>query len=94
MNRKPLRTLAAIFADPVRGNIAWGDVESLLSGSGATITGGRGARVRVELNGVRAVFHRPHPRKETEKGVVRALRDYLREADVGEIPEAGEADEE
>lgn len=82
-----MRTLAAIFADPVRANIAWNDVESLLSGLGATITEGSGSRVRVVLNGVRVVFHRPHPQRETKKDVVRALRDYLREADVEEIPQ-------
>ncbi len=33
---------------------------------GAEITEGRGSRVRVALKGVRAVFHRPHPEKETD----------------------------
>src|SRR6186997_3036771 len=91
MNQKHTRLLAAIFTDPARANIAWNDVESLLSGLGATITEGRGSRVRVELKGVAAVFPRPHPRRPARKGVVRALRDYLREADVGGIPEAGGA---
>jgi HicA toxin of bacterial toxin-antitoxin, len=85
---RPRRT-----SDPIRANIAWADVESMLFALGATMTEGRGSRVRVELNGVRAVFHRPHPQKETKKGVVRALRDYLREANA-EIPEADESGEE
>ena len=45
------RTLRAIFADPVRANINWSDVESLLSNLGAEITEGAGSRVRIALNG-------------------------------------------
>lgn len=61
-------TLQAIFADPVRSNIVWRDVEMLLVACGAEITEGNGSRVRIALNGIRAVFHRPHPQKETDKG--------------------------
>jgi len=31
---------------------------------------------------VRAVFHRPHPRKETDKGALRSMRRFLLEAGV------------
>lgn len=55
-------TLEAIFADPVRSTVSWSDVESLFRACGAEISEGQGSRVRVALNGVRAVFHRPHPR--------------------------------
>jgi hypothetical protein len=71
------RTLQAIFADPVRAGINWDDIESLLKNRGAEISEGRGSRVRVALNGVKAVFHRPHPEKETDKGAVRAMRRFL-----------------
>lgn len=71
------RTLQAIFADPVRAGINWDDIESLLKNRGAEISQGRGSRVRVALNGVRAVFHRPHPEKETDKGAVRSMRRFL-----------------
>lgn len=79
---KAPRTLAAIFEKPVRANIRWPDVETLLRAHGATITEGAGSRVRIELNGVRAVFHRPHPRPETDKGAVVALRKFLEEAGI------------
>jgi hypothetical protein len=46
------------------------------------VTEGRGSRVRVALNGVRAVFHRPHPHKETDKGAVASVRRFLAEAGV------------
>jgi hypothetical protein len=84
---KPLRskhrkTLEAVFADPVRAGIAWKDIEALLMAAGAEISEGQGSRVRVALNGVRAVFHRPHPHKETDKGAVKSVRRFLAEAEV------------
>jgi len=80
MNKKHRATLEGIFEDPVRANIAWRDIESMLEAAGAEITEGEGSRVRVALNGVRAVFHRPHPQKETNKGTIRSLRRFLTEA--------------
>lgn len=76
------RTFEAIFADPVRANIAWSDVEAMFIAAGATISQGRGSRVRVSLGGIDAVFHRPHPRRETDRGAVRSVRRFLREAGV------------
>jgi hypothetical protein len=82
MNEKQRRTLRAIFDEPVRANIAWRDIESLFSACGAEISQGAGSRVRVALNGVRAVFHRPHPKKETSKAAIRSVRRFLTEAGV------------
>lgn len=75
-------TLLAIFADPVRSNIAWRDIELLFLACSGEITEGNGSRVRVALNGVRAVFHRPHPQKETDKGAVKSVRKFLLEAEI------------
>jgi hypothetical protein len=77
MNRKHRRTLTAVFEDPVRADVLWRDVESLLEALGGEISEGRGSRVRVALGGVRAVFHRPHPRKETDRGTLRSVRRLL-----------------
>jgi len=82
MSKKRERVLEAIFDEPVRANIDWRDVESLLIGLGAEITEGKGSRVRIALNGVRSVFHRPHPEKEISKAMVRALREFLTSAGV------------
>lgn len=70
----------AIFAEPVRGNVKWKDVESLLKNLGAEITEGDGSRVRVRLNGIKATFHRPHPEPDTDKGALRSVRRFLTEA--------------
>jgi hypothetical protein len=82
MQGKHRKTLEAIFADPVRANVVWADIESLLSAAGGSISEGRGSWVRVSLNGVDAVFHRPHPQQETDKGALKSVRRFLREAGV------------
>jgi hypothetical protein len=82
MNKKHRRTLEAIFAEVEQTNIAWHDIEALFVALGAEVSEGRGSRVRVWLNGVRAVFHRPHPRKEANKGTVKSVRRFLEEAGV------------
>jgi hypothetical protein len=82
MNQKHRRTLEAVFEDPVRSNIPRRDIEGMLKAAGAEISEGAGSRIRVALNEVRAVFHRPHPKKETDKGAVRSVRRFLSEAGV------------
>jgi hypothetical protein len=82
MRRKHRRTLRAVFAEPVRANVNWSDIEAMLIAVGAEMTEGKGSRVRIALNGVRAVFHRPHPQKETDKGALRSMRRFLKEAGV------------
>ena len=77
---KHRRTLQAIFAEPIRADVNWADIEALLSAFGAEISEGKGSRVRIALNNVRAVFHRPHPQKETDKGALRSMRRFLTEA--------------
>jgi hypothetical protein len=68
MNKKHQRTLEVIFKQPVQSNVVWKDIESLLRCLNTEITEGEGSRVRFALNGNRATFHRPHPKKETDKG--------------------------
>jgi HicA toxin of bacterial toxin-antitoxin, len=82
MTARHRRTLRAIFETPVRANIPWADIESLLRACGADISEGRGARVRIALQGMRAVFHRPHPQKETDRGAVMSMRRFLIEAGI------------
>jgi hypothetical protein len=80
LSGKHKATLRSVFMRPERSDIGWRDTEALLVACGADISEGSGSRVRVALNGVRAVFHRPHPQKETDKGAVRSVRRFLAEA--------------
>ncbi|MFZ1108723.1 MAG: type II toxin-antitoxin system HicA family toxin [Rhodomicrobium sp.] len=82
MNAAHRKTLAGIFAQPVRSGVRWRDIEALFAALGATIEQGRGSRVRISLNGVDADFHRPHPRPETDKGALKSVRRFLTEAGV------------
>jgi len=82
LSRTHRATLEAVFASPVRASIAWRDIEALFMACGGDISEGEGSRVRVALNGVRAVFHRPHPHKETDKGAVKSVRRFLSEAGI------------
>ena len=71
-----------IFKNPVQSDIEWPEIESLLQSIGANISEGNGSRVRIELNGQRAVFHRPHPEKVTDKGAIKSMRRFLDNAGV------------
>ncbi|NIM12129.1 MAG: addiction module toxin, HicA family [Candidatus Aminicenantes bacterium] len=82
MKKKHRKTLEAIFKRPTQAGISWIDIEALLISLGAAISEGRGSRVRIELNGEDAVFHRPHPEKETDKGAVASMRRFLENAGV------------
>ena len=77
MNSKQQSILERIFKDPVQSDIEWKDIENLFKALGAEITEGNGSRIRVKLNDQRAVFHRPHPEKVTDKGAVKSVRQFL-----------------
>jgi hypothetical protein len=80
VNNKQRCTLEKVFEKPVRSDVVWTDIENLLLALGAEITEGRGSRVRIALNGVRAVFHRPHPARVTDSGALSSVRTFLEHA--------------
>ncbi len=82
MNNKHRKTLNAICESPVRSDIAWKEIEAMFVALGGVVSEAAGSRVELKLNGVRAVFHRPHPRKETDKGAVKTMRKFLIHAGV------------
>jgi len=82
LNNKQRQILELIFTNPVPSNILWQDIESLFIALGADVSQGGGSRVRVKLNEVKAVFHEPHPEKETDKGAVKSVREFLLKAGI------------
>lgn len=82
MNNRQLGTLKTIFSRPVSNNLEWVRIESLFGAVGAQTIEGNGSRVRFELNGVVATFHRPHPDKEAKPYQVRDARAFLEQAGV------------
>lgn len=82
MNKRQRETLNKIFQTPVSATLEWRDIEALFLALGAQTVEGRGSRVRFELNGVVATFHRPHPEKEAKPYQVRDARRFLEQAGV------------
>lgn len=82
MRKKHADTLNAIFHTPILSNVRWSDIESLFISLGASVTEGKGSRVKIYLNDRVSVFHRPHPQKETDKGALFSVRRFLEEAGV------------
>jgi hypothetical protein len=65
------------MGQPTPADLRWSDIESALRALGCEISEGSGSRVRMALNGARAVFHRPHPSPQTKRSSVRAVREFL-----------------
>ena len=82
MNTKQKRILKDIFQNPIKSSVLWSDIENLFRACGAHIEEGSGSKVCILLNDVVAVFHRPHPQKETDKGALKSVRRFLENAGV------------
>ncbi|MCP5100037.1 MAG: type II toxin-antitoxin system HicA family toxin [Chloroflexi bacterium] len=84
LNTKQKKTYKKLFTKPTPASIAWRDIESLFYALGAVVREGNGSRVRVFLNDEVAVFHRPHPEKEVDKGAINSVRKFLVNAGIEE----------
>lgn len=82
LNNKRQKTLDEIFEDPVRSDIIWADIEKLIIAFGGVISEGSGSRIRCKINKAKAIFHRPHPEPEANKGAVKSVRKFLINAGV------------
>ena len=68
MNSKHRKTLKALFENPVRSNIVWGDIEKLFVGLETTILEGTpGSRVCVLLNDAGSVSSPASSKKGQQK---------------------------
>lgn len=77
MKKRHQKTLELIFARPVSGNIKWREIEALFLEMGAEISEREGSRVEVFLFNEVRIFHRPHPRPDTDKGAVASIRQWF-----------------
>jgi len=82
INSTHRKTLAAILGTSTTSAMDWRRIEALFVALGAQIIEGSGSRVRFELNGVVATFHRPHPQKEAKPYQVRSAKEFLSRAGV------------
>ena len=79
MKHRQQKTLERIFSHPVSANIKWQDIEALFSSLGAELAEWEGSRLEVFLFNEVRVYHRPHPRPDTDKGCVASIRKWLKE---------------
>ena len=77
MNSTHRKTLLAVFTEPPSPSLEWRRIEALFVAIGCRIIEGNGSRVRFELHGLIATFHRPHPAKEAKPYQVRDARQFL-----------------
>ena len=82
MKRKHRKILEQIFLRPVSGNIKWKNIEALFIALGAELTEREGSRIEVFLFNEVRIFHRPHPRPDTDKGAVSSIREWLKNNEV------------
>jgi hypothetical protein len=63
-------------------SLEWRKIESLFLALGARSVEGSGSRVRFELDGVVATFHRPHPQKEAKPYQIKDSKEFLLQAGI------------
>ena len=80
MSRKHEALLRRLFGDRPGGNIHWREVESLLNHVGAQLENLSGTRVRVTLNGIEDVLHRPHHNQAVGRLELTHLKELLARA--------------
>jgi hypothetical protein len=79
------KTLQAVFAEPLNGNLPWAKIEALFGALGCRVIEGSGSSVTIEKCGARAHFHRPHPAREALRYRVKDAREFLHR--IGAAPE-------
>lgn len=77
VNNTHQKTLALVFADPVKGTVPWSRIEVMLKALGCSVTDGKGSAATFESDGRKLTVHRPHPGKEALRYRVLAVRDFL-----------------
>ena len=82
MKKKHQNTLRKIYHRPVLGTIKWGDIEALFISLGATVIEREGSRVAIILNNTIKIFHRPHPKPDTDKGAVNSVKLFLQQHNI------------
>jgi hypothetical protein len=82
MSRHHANLIRTIFHDPPSGNVHWRDIESLLKHVGASLEPLSGARVRVKIDRMETVLHRPHHSNVFDASSLVHLRGFLARAGV------------
>ena len=82
MSRHHAQLIRSIFHDPPSGNVHWREIESLLKHLGCEIESLSGARIRVRLQRMEDILHRPHHGHTLDARALVHLRGFLARAGV------------
>jgi hypothetical protein len=82
MSRHHAHLIRTIFIDPPHHNLHWREIESLLKHVGASLEPLSGARIRVTLNRMEEIVHRPHHSSTMNAQSILHLRAFLARAGV------------
>ncbi|MGK7879202.1 MAG: type II toxin-antitoxin system HicA family toxin [Crocosphaera sp.] len=77
MNKKQRKIYDSIFREPMRDNILWDDVITLIKAIGGTATEEDNRGVRFDLNKLSLNIHSPHPQKQLKRYQIKAIREFL-----------------
>jgi hypothetical protein len=85
MGKKHRTTWLKINEKPDRKDVDWDDFISLLEYLGAGIKASSGSATGVRLNGIYAVFHKPHPGHEIYPSDLKRIRKFLQSAGINDV---------
>jgi hypothetical protein len=85
VGKKHRAIFEAIFSKPDRSDIDWDDWITLLVYLGAKLKYTSGSAVGVRLNGIYAVFHKPHPGHQIYLSDLKRIRRFLQEAGIHQV---------
>ena len=64
--------------EDLNGGLRWSKVEAMLKSYGAEVYEGKGSTVTFVMDGLKFTMDRPHSRRECGRGLVKRIREYLR----------------
>jgi hypothetical protein len=85
LNARNCEMLYRIFEEPTRADLDWDDFVRLVEALGGVWPKPghtAGSRRKAKLNGVKGLFHKPHPGSVMKKGSVESAREFLQRAGV------------
>jgi len=78
VNSKQQKILERILSKPIKSNIKWSEIISVMKGLGAEIDESRsGSRVAIHLHSLTLTLHKPHPQKEMSRRTIEDIQDFL-----------------
>ena len=64
--------------EDLNGGLRWSKVEAMLKSYAAEVYEGKGSTVTFVMDGLKFTMDRPHSRRECGRGLVKRIREYLR----------------